>query len=328
MDENLELHPEIRKLFFRKNGTARALHTVEMGLISYEEASLLGSLPTGKKRITRKTKAMILEARRRGRWAGKYRVHEIRDHHAGRRTLFASANPARANPVVQAQVDLDAEEYTPAHEADAFMGFLRDRLFPGLYWEPSTRGHGRHGLVWVLKRGLFVHQVRNAFDHLDAQVKRVFAEYKALNPETTLRGVEIKGHPPIERYLGHQLADIQLGQLRKVFRPSIDRLDEYMASTVLTVFEVMALDYQPRMVLEGVEQAENNIHPENSSTKGHPLPQRLLDAMESIAHWLKGQGWENLEAGPFVANLRDAASYLMTVYWCSGDMNQDGTLPA
>ncbi|QDV35641.1 hypothetical protein [Tautonia plasticadhaerens] len=67
MDENLNLHTEIRRLFFRKNGRARALHTVEMGLISYEEARFLGTHRAGKKRITRKTKEMILEARRRGR---------------------------------------------------------------------------------------------------------------------------------------------------------------------------------------------------------------------------------------------------------------------
>ncbi|QDV35640.1 hypothetical protein [Tautonia plasticadhaerens] len=224
-------------------------------------------------------------------------------------------------------MDLDAEEFTPAHEADGFMDFLGDRLFPGLYWEPSTRGHGRHGLVWVLKRGLLARQVRNAFDHLDAQVKRAFAEWRATNPDTTLRGVEIKGHPPVERYLGDTIADIQLGQLRKVFRPSIDRLDEYMASTAMTVPEIMALDYQPQVILEGVEQGSISDLPVNASTKWHPLPQRLLDALEPIARWLHEQGWENLKAGPFVANLRDAASSLMTVYWCSGDMNEDGTMP-
>ena len=75
------------------------------------------------------------------------------------------------------------------------MELVRERLFPGLYLEPSTNGEGVHGYFILEKLGIKTDLVRQVLKNLDAYLKKLAASVGA-----DIACVEVKGLPPSIEY--------------------------------------------------------------------------------------------------------------------------------
>lgn len=152
-----------------------------------------------------------------GRFGAALTNDQYSDHFAGTQTYFFWADHAAGTPEVLVNIDIDAGDGhgggTPAG-ARRFANLIRDRLFPGMYYEPSTGGDGVHGYVVLRKEGVQCGAVRAALKNLEKYLSRL-AEATGAD----IAGVEIKGLPPAVRYAGNgDIADITFGSWAKLPR--------------------------------------------------------------------------------------------------------------
>src|SRR5207249_2978105 len=95
-----------------------------------------------------------------------------------------------------------------------FMRLVKEKLFHGLYLEPSTHGEGVHGYLIIEKTGINAGSVRQVLKNLEAYLKRLAASVQA-----DIAGVEVKGLPPIVKYDDKgNITHITFGQWAKLPR--------------------------------------------------------------------------------------------------------------
>ena len=94
------------------------------------------------------------------------------------------------------------------------MELVRDKLFPGLYLEPSTNGEGVHGYFILEKLGIKADLVRQALKNLERYLKKLAASVGA-----DIACVEVKGLPPSVQYDDKgNITHITFGQWAKLPR--------------------------------------------------------------------------------------------------------------
>jgi hypothetical protein len=151
------------------------------------------------------------------RFGAALRNDQFFDHFAGDRTYYFWGDHTAATPEILVMLDGDCGD---AHGGGStggvwrFMELVRDKLFPGLYLEPSTHGQGVHGYFVMEKAGVKGDLVRQVLKHLEAYLKRLAASVRA-----DIACVEVKGLPPSIKYDDHgNISHITFGQFAKLPR--------------------------------------------------------------------------------------------------------------
>jgi hypothetical protein len=153
------------------------------------------------------------------RFGAALRNEQFLDHFDSRQTFYFWADHTASVSDILIMIDGDAGEDHGGGTTEGcwrFMGMVRDRLFPGLYLEPSTHGKGVHGYFIMEKRGMRADLVRQALKNLDRYLKNLAASVGA-----DIACVEVKGLPPSIQYDGNgKITGITFGQFAKLPRGS------------------------------------------------------------------------------------------------------------
>jgi hypothetical protein len=152
-----------------------------------------------------------------GRYGASLRNDQFLDHFAGRATHYFWADHRASAAEIVVMIDFDAgEEHGGGSTTGCwrFAGLVRDKLFPGLYLEPSTNDEGVHGYLVLCKGGIKAGLVRAALKNLDAYLKKLAASVGA-----DIACVEVKGLPPGVEYDDKgNISHITFGQFAKLPR--------------------------------------------------------------------------------------------------------------
>jgi hypothetical protein len=151
------------------------------------------------------------------RYGAALRNDQFLDHFASRQTCYFWADHTASAPEILVMLDGDAGEEHGGGTTEGcwrFMEIVKDKLFPGLYLEPSTNGKGVHGYLRLLKLGIRADLVRQALKNLDRYLKRMAASVGA-----DIACVEVKGLPPSVQYDDKgNITSIAFGQWAKLPR--------------------------------------------------------------------------------------------------------------
>src|SRR5262249_23097435 len=135
------------------------------------------------------------------RYGASLRNDQFLDHFAGLKTYYFWADHRVDTPEILVNIDFDACGQHGGGSTGGCWRFaetVRERLFPGLYLEPSTNGKGVHGYIVLCKAGISTRLVRQVLKNLDAYLKKLAASVGA-----DIACVEVKGLPPSVRYDDH-----------------------------------------------------------------------------------------------------------------------------
>lgn len=151
------------------------------------------------------------------RFGAALKNDQFREHLAAERTFYFWADHKASTAEILVNIDTDCGKAHGGGTTEGgwkFMELLRDRLFPGLYIEPSTNGEGLHGYFVLQKEGVKNDEVRRVLKQLDAYLKKL-----ATSVDADIACVEVKGLPPSVEYdeKGH-IAHITFGQFAKLPR--------------------------------------------------------------------------------------------------------------
>lgn len=139
------------------------------------------------------------------------------DHFASRQTYYFWADHTASSPEILVMIDADAGKDHgggTTKECWRFMELVREKLFPGLYLEPSTHGEGVHGYLVLQKLGIRADLVRLGLKNLDRYLKKLAASVGA-----DIACVEVKGLPPSVTYDDKgNITAITFGQFAKLPR--------------------------------------------------------------------------------------------------------------
>ena len=112
------------------------------------------------------------------RFGAPLRNDQFLDHFAGRKTFYFWGDHKASTEQILVMIDADCGENHGGGSTEGcwrFMEVVRDKLFPGLYLEPSTHGKGVHGYFILEKLGIKGDLVRQALKNLDAYLKKLAA---------------------------------------------------------------------------------------------------------------------------------------------------------
>jgi len=139
------------------------------------------------------------------------------DHFARRATYYFWGDHTKKTPEILVNIDIDAGGEHGGGTTQGcwrFAELVKDKLFPGIYLEPSTNGVGIHGYIVLWKLGIKGDLVRQALKNLDAYLKRLAASVGA-----DIACVEVKGLPPSIQYDDYgNITAITFGQWAKLPR--------------------------------------------------------------------------------------------------------------
>jgi hypothetical protein len=162
------------------------------------------------------TKKLIARYNER-RYGATLRNDQFHDHFAERKTHYYWADHLASTLEVIVMFDADAGKAHGGGTTEGcwhFMEMVRDKLFPGLYLEPSTHAEGVHGYIRLLKLGIRADLVRHALKNLERYLKRLAASVGA-----DIACIEVKGLPPSVQYDDNgNIIDITFGQWAKLPR--------------------------------------------------------------------------------------------------------------
>jgi hypothetical protein len=151
------------------------------------------------------------------RFGAALRNDQFLDHFVGVKTHYFWADHKTSTPEIIVNIDIDAGEDHGGGSTEGCWRFgemIKDRLFPGLYLEPSTNGQGVHGYFILMKLGIRADLVRQALKNLDAYLKKLAASVGA-----DIACVEVKGLPPSIKYDDRgNITHITFGQWAKLPR--------------------------------------------------------------------------------------------------------------
>lgn len=164
-------------------------------------------------------------------------------HMAGAETLGYTSDPSKLTQYVMAMIDIDCHSWGNFESATQFAEYLKNHVpFFSMFHEPSTNGKGRHGYILVEKPvTLIAEKINAAFGYLQNLSRAKLIEFRTLYPDAQVEDVEIKGHCPTVEWSstpGVIERVIKSGQVAKVPRECVDRADEFMAMSAVTLEEI------------------------------------------------------------------------------------------
>ena len=146
--------------------------------------------------------------------------------------LVFSVKWAASVPETLVKIDIDCHSKGSYQGAVEFVEWLRGNGFPGLFWSRSTNGRGIHAYIVVRKHQICDVELDQALLNLER-----WLQYQHHLQGWDVEKVEVKGRPPIfewgvEKY---ELKNVRLGTLAKVPVEAIDRPEELMATTSVSI---------------------------------------------------------------------------------------------
>jgi hypothetical protein len=237
------------------------------------------------------------------------------DHFAGRQTFYFWADHRASAPEILVMIDGDCGGTHGGGSTEGvrrFMELVRDRLFPGLYLEPSTNGEGFHGYFVLVKPGIKTALVRQVLRNLDAYLKRLAASVGA-----DIACVEVKGLPPSIKYDDNgNITHITFGQFAKLPRGRgvLDTCKVGYADLALLDPDEIKVEPQPEKVVKVKVGTKRT-----GSFDCRVVRQETLDKLpelEKLASSLLRQwtGADSFKAGRWLVTAADVAQFFALMH--------------
>lgn len=281
---------------------------------------------SGYRRTT--NEALLADYNRKGYIRGLTNAQML-DHFRGETTYYFWADGRIKTPYALVCIDIDNHKVGTLDAALAFARHLKDTLFPGLYFEPSTGGKGVHGYVLIDKRGFGDERLHGLCKMLDRALKVVHQRWRHENPDQDVEGVEINGHPPrITWTRDGQMKDLISGQFAKLPREMLTRFDEFKGTTVLDALRIsqLYLTYKEDQIVSKKPVVEPTGT--QGSLTGCVVKQKNLDRWVSYLNAAGTMVGSNIKTtGREVATAEDMAVLLLILVACTDDMNADSSMP-
>jgi len=151
------------------------------------------------------------------RYGARLKNDQFYNHFASRATHYFWGDHTASSEEILVNIDIDAGGEHGGGTTQGCWQFgevIKDKLFPGIYLEPSTNGVGVHGYIVLWKLDIRGDLVRQALKNLDRYLKKL-----ALSVKADIACVEVKGLPPSVQYDDHgNITGITFGQWAKLPR--------------------------------------------------------------------------------------------------------------
>jgi hypothetical protein len=167
-----------------------------------------------------------------GRWLPKPKTQDFMRHFTGYHIVYFQANGQKKSPETLVLIDIDCHSRGSFEGAVRCIEWLRNNGFPGLFWCRSTNGRGIHAYLVVRKHGLIDAELDRALANLER-----WLQYQQSVHSWDIEMIEVKGRPPVFEWGAdkYELHNVQMGSLAKVPVDLLDRPEELMATTSLSV---------------------------------------------------------------------------------------------
>jgi hypothetical protein len=177
-------------------------------------------IPGGIKRHRNET---IIATPRRQRWKLRLTLFWYLHHLSTIYTKYFTGNGLKSAPFTLFGVDIDCHKLGNPDSARAFAAWLKEHVFPGLYYEASTNGKGAHCFVVLAKKGLEDFEVNRYLKRLQTACRHLLKLFLQLYPEHQIEQVEIKGTCAVitwgRGWQRNNMTSFKAGQLMKCPRP-------------------------------------------------------------------------------------------------------------
>ena len=274
------------------------------------------------------TNEQVLDAFNGGNWLSRMKNEKFDDHFSGDKTFYWTGNGSPKFPETLLNIDIDCHKTGSLAGAIAFAEFLRDTLFPNLYFEVSTNGNGVHGYIVIEKADLGATILNELSRRLQQHLRQILS-----TTNFDVQDVEIKGTCPVFVW-GDKKGELQnytSGTLAKFPRES-HRFEELRNTTRLSYLDLLKLP-----VVEKVKSVPSDMQavrfeglPVAGSISGKVIgPEELAELdghYRKVAETLMEEHVLKT-TGRTVATVEDLSIFLMLLRYFTKNMNRDGSLP-
>jgi hypothetical protein len=228
-------------------------------------------------------------------------------HFSGEVTLYFTGSP---DDYTLLMIDIDCHSRGSLMGALRFAEYLRENIFPGLYFEPSTNGNGVHGYLVVAKSD--DKELNKAAKALDRWLKAVLSK-------TTfdVEDVEIKGTCSI-----WERGNVTEGTLAKYPR-DVSRFDEWKRTTSLSVDAIRSL-----VATSSIRPMSTKEARRSGSIAGKHIDTEMIKNLLPFGRDLLGE--EQISIGSknrAVVTKEDVAVFATLLKFFTDNRNTDGSLP-
>ena len=236
---------------------------------------------------------------------------QFQAHFASKLNLYFWADHTANSAEIIVMFDADAGKKHGGGSTEGcwkFMEMVKEKLFPGLYLEPSTHFEGVHGYLVMKKRGIRAELVRQALKNLDRYLKKMAESVGA-----DIACIEVKGLPPSIRYDDKgNITDITFGQLAKLPRGRgvLDTCKANYSEITLLDPDEIKIEPQPEEIVE--KKAGGKLH--LGSFDSRVVRQDTLDKLpelEKLSSSLLRQwtGTDSFKADRWTVTTKDMAQF-------------------
>jgi hypothetical protein len=193
------------------------------------------------------------------RWLPKPKTQDFMQHFTGYHILYFQANGQKKCRETLILIDIDCHFRGSFEGAVECVEWLRNNGFPGLFWCRSTNGRGIHAYLVVRKHQMIDVELDRALVTLER-----WLQYQHFVQGLDIEKIEVKGRPPVYQWGDHkyELHNVQMGSLAKVPVDLLDRPEELMATTSLSVARLNRLGLEvPRSWDKGLYCSTYNSLP-------------------------------------------------------------------
>lgn len=247
----------------------------------------------------------------------------LKAHCSGEETWYFSGASYRKQRYVLIMIDVDCKSRGTPEGARAYLKFLRDNYFSGLFIEVSTNGNGGHGYLLIDKYNLEEWSVNDILLH------RFLPWLNKMCQNFDVEFVEVKGTLPVVEWGNDgRVLRYTAGCPAKVPRGLFDEFEKIKQMPVVFVRDLK--------VLERIEKQNDLfvVEPAAGSTTGKNFVDLLPHCEEGgLYHRLakellaqKGVDHLNTTDRNIVTDY-DLAVWLMLVQFCTEKLDENGGLP-
>jgi hypothetical protein len=266
----------------------------------------------------------VISAYAGGHWLSRMTNNRFDQHFSGKETFYFTGASSNKFPETLVNIDIDCHNFGTLKGAIEFAMYLKANVFPNLYFEISTNGHGIHGYILIRKDGLAPEVLNSLLARLQADLRKKLSDGK-FDVET----VEIKGTCPVFQWGQRkgELLGYRSGQLAKLPRDS-RRFEELKKTTVLTSIDLFRLPVFEKKLSN--QKLAATDHPVSGSITGKLISADEVSELDgqykTISTLLLEK--QKLSAGNrVVVDAEDVAIFLMLLKFFTQNMNADGSLP-
>lgn len=212
-------------------------------------------------------------------------------------------------------IDIDCHNKGTPEGAVKAAEYIKTNIFPNAFFEPSTNKKGQHGYIIIDKRGMTIKDTND-------WEKKLQTYLDGLNLPN-IEMIEVMGHIPYPIYdAKNKVINCNCGTLAKLPREAHLREHDF---SIITVVKPHTFMFPVNNTSTEVKNIVKPLPKKKGSCSGHfinpwlkliPLAKQLMEVKKAIKI--------NSEVK---INQEDMAILLSIIFFCSKNMNADGTLP-